>query len=51
MDWVTWDGKPGGYEGYLADVYNFLTAVILREPAMRQRLLRPLAGEHAAQGI
>jgi len=44
IDCVTWDGKPGGYEGYLADVYNFLTAVALREPSMRQRFLRPLDG-------
>ncbi len=44
IDWATWDGKPCGYEGYLADVYNFLTAVLLREPAMRQRFLRPLRG-------
>jgi hypothetical protein len=42
IDWVTWDGKPCGYEGYLADVYYFLMAVLLREPAMRQRFLRPL---------
>jgi hypothetical protein len=47
IDCVTWDGKPGGYEGYLADVYNFLTAVTLREPAMRQRFLRPLDGTTA----
>ena len=42
IDWVTWDGKPCGYEGYLADVYYFLMAVLLREPAMRQRFIRPL---------
>ena len=48
IDWATWDGKPCGYEGYLADVYNFLTAVLLREPAMRQRFLRPLSGAPAA---
>jgi hypothetical protein len=42
MDWVTWDGKPCGYEGYLADVYFFLMAAVLREPAMRARYFRPL---------
>ncbi len=42
IDWSTWDGKPCGYEGYLADVYYFLMAVVLREPTMRQRFLRPL---------
>jgi len=48
IDWATWDGKPCGYEGYLADVYYFLMAVLLREPAMRQRFLRPLDGAPAA---
>jgi hypothetical protein len=42
-DWSTWEGKPCGYEGYLADVYSFLMAVPLREPAMRQRFLKPFA--------
>ena len=32
IDWTTWDGKPCGYEGYLADVYYFLPTVLLREP-------------------
>ncbi len=48
IDWTTWDGKPCGYEGYLADVYSFLMAVPLRESAMRQRFLRPLTGVPAA---
>ena len=42
IDWTTWDGKPCGYEGYLADVYYFLLAVLLREPALRERFYRPL---------
>jgi hypothetical protein len=42
-EWVTWDGKPCGYEGYLADVYFFLQAVLLREPAFRKRYLGPLS--------
>jgi hypothetical protein len=24
IDWTTWDGKPAGYEGYLADSFRFL---------------------------
>ncbi len=43
IDWTTWDGKPSGYEGYLADSFRFLQAVLLREPAFRARLYRPLA--------
>lgn len=42
IDWTTWDGKPCGYEGYLADVYYFLMAVLLREPSLRERFYRPL---------
>jgi len=42
IDWTTWDGKPCGYEGYLADVYYFLPAVLLREPSFRARFYRPL---------
>jgi hypothetical protein len=42
LDWTTWEGKPCGYEGYLADVYFFLLAAVLREPAMQARYFRPL---------
>jgi len=42
IDWTTWDGKPAGYEGYLADSFRFLQAVLLREQKFRQRLYRPL---------
>jgi hypothetical protein len=42
MDWTTWDGKPSGYEGYLADSFRFLQAVLLRESRFRDRLYRPL---------
>jgi hypothetical protein len=42
IDWTTWDGKPSGYEGYLADSFRFLQAVLLREPSFRARLYRPL---------
>ena len=43
IDWTTWDGKPCGYEGYLADVYYFLPAVLLREPSFRARYYKPLS--------
>jgi hypothetical protein len=42
IDWTTWDGKPSGYEGYLADSFRFLQAILLREPGMRARLYRPM---------
>ena len=42
IDWTTWDGQPSGYEGYLADSFRFLQAVLLREPALRQKLYRPM---------
>jgi hypothetical protein len=42
IDWTTWDGKPSGYEGFLADSFRFLQAVPLRESRLRQRLYRPL---------
>jgi hypothetical protein len=42
IDWTTWDGKPCGYEGYLADSFRFLQAVLLREPSFRTRYYRPL---------
>ncbi|MBN2290816.1 MAG: hypothetical protein JXM70_00230 [Pirellulales bacterium] len=45
IDWTDWNGNPTGYEGYLADSFRFLQAVLLREPAFRQRLYRPLSGD------
>jgi hypothetical protein len=45
IDWTTWDGKPSGYEGYLADSFRFLQAVFLREPEFRARLYRPIRAE------
>ncbi len=42
IDWTNWDGKPTGYEGYLADSFRFLQAVLLREPALRAKLYRPM---------
>ncbi len=45
IDWTTWDGKPGGYEGYLADVFRFMQAVVLREPSLRARFYRPMRAQ------
>jgi hypothetical protein len=45
IDWTTWDGKPCGYEGFLADVYYFLVAVLLREPSFRARFYKPLSAQ------
>jgi hypothetical protein len=42
IDWTTWDGKPAGCEGYLADSFHSLQAVLLREHKFRERLYRPL---------
>jgi hypothetical protein len=41
IDWTTWNGEARGYEGYLADVFIFMQAAVLREPSLRGRLLRP----------
>jgi hypothetical protein len=48
IDWTTWDGKPSGYEGYLADSFRFLQAVLMRQPELRAKLERPLMTEAAA---
>lgn len=41
-EFYTWDGQTCGYEGHLTYSFSFLQAVLLREPAFRARLLRPL---------
>jgi hypothetical protein len=41
-EFFTWDGKPCGYEGLLSHGYHFLQAVPLRDPALREKLHRPL---------
>jgi len=53
IDWTTWDGKPSGYEGYLADSLRFLQAVLLREAPFRERLYRPMrpAQAHAVSRV
>ena len=43
LEWADWSGNPTGYEGYLADNYRFLQAILLREPSFRSRYYRPLA--------
>jgi hypothetical protein len=43
VDWTTWDGQPAGYEGYLADSFRFLQAVVLRELPARLRFYQPLS--------
>jgi hypothetical protein len=48
IDWTTWDGKPSGYEGYLADSFRFLQAVLLRAPSFRAKLYRPLGAADPA---
>jgi hypothetical protein len=42
IDWTDWTGGPKGYEGYLADVFIFLQAAVLREPSFRARFYRPM---------
>jgi len=42
LDFTTWEGNACGYEGYLADDYFFLQAVLLREAPFRTRYYRPL---------
>jgi hypothetical protein len=41
-EFFTWDGKTCGYEGHLTYSYSFLQAVLLRDPAVRSRLFRPV---------
>jgi hypothetical protein len=41
-EWTDWKGNPSGYEGYLADNFRFLQAVLLRESTFRARFYRPL---------
>jgi hypothetical protein len=49
IDWTTWEGKPSGYEGYLADSFRFLQAVLLREPSFRAKFYRPLRDHGPAE--
>ena len=42
-EFFTWEGETCGYEGHLTYSYSFLQALLLREPALRARLYRPVA--------
>ena len=42
IDWTDWQGNPTGYEGYLADSFRFLQAVLLREATFCAKFYRPL---------
>ncbi len=44
-EFMTWEGKPCGYEGHLTYSWSFLQAVLLRESAFRDRLYRPLKSQ------
>ena len=41
-EFYDWNGNTCGYEGHLTYSFSFLQAVLLREPAFRDRLLRPV---------
>jgi hypothetical protein len=49
VDWTSWNGTAQGYEGYLADVFMFLQASVLREPSLRARFYRPFTARAASQ--
>jgi hypothetical protein len=37
-----WDGNPAGYEGHLVYCWAFLHSMLLREPALRERVYEGL---------
>jgi len=41
-EFFDWDGTTCGYEGHLVYSWMFLEAILLREPAHRERLFHPL---------
>ena len=41
-EFFDWQGNTCGYEGHLTYSFSFLQAVLLREPKLRERLLRPV---------
>jgi hypothetical protein len=45
IEWAAWDGSPSGADGYLADTYQFMQAVMLREPELRARWYRPMRNQ------
>jgi hypothetical protein len=44
-EFMDWEGNTCGYEGHLVYSFSFLQAALLREPAIRARVLRPLIVE------
>lgn len=42
IDWTDWDGKPTGYEGYLAENSRFTAIYLLREKRFRDQILKPM---------
>ncbi len=41
-EFFDWQGNTCGYEGHLTYSFSFLQAAVLREPALRARLFRPV---------
>ena len=41
-EFMDWDGKPCGYEGYLIYSYSFTQALLQREAAFRNLIYRPM---------
>jgi hypothetical protein len=41
-EFFTWNGYPCGYEGLLSSAWYWVGAVVMREPQMRERMLRPM---------
>ena len=39
-----WEGNPAGYEGHLVYCWAFLHSMLLREPALRERVYGNLLG-------
>jgi len=35
---IDWDGNPAGYEGHLVYCWAFLHSMLLKEPALRERV-------------
>jgi hypothetical protein len=44
-EFYDWSGNTTGYEGHLVYSFSFLQAVLLRDPEIRNRVLRPLMAE------
>jgi len=42
LDFMTWDGKPAGYEGCLCENFRFVSLILLREEKYRKQFYRPL---------